>query len=261
MRSCAVGDFSWLWTGSAPSHPLRSFQINLKYPLEVRTFQDREPGLAVDNTVKLSHPAWTHCLQIWTCLHSPLSFDSSLMCHKLNPGCGNVVIVMEFITFHVSWKWWLLCRPLIPPGVIQKWASKRQTAVTFSNQLISPRNYITWWNHSSINCWAELSLKQNTNAGWTSSLALISHMWTHKWLRVDFTCTWRPHADRRLARGYCFEQIKRSSAHLFLAASRISLSLYTEVLSAGDKAKSRWFKIQGTEAAISMQQTYKQVSA
>ncbi len=109
--------------------------------------------------------------------------------------------------------------------------------------------------------WAELSLKQNTNAGWTSSLALISHMWTHKWLRVDFTCTWRPHADRRLAQGYCFEQIKRSSAHLLLAASRISLSLYTEVLSAGDKAKSRWFKIQGTEAAISMQQTYKQVSA
>ncbi len=49
MRSCAVGDFSWLWTGSAPSHPLR-FQINLKYPLEVRTFQDREPGLAVDNS-------------------------------------------------------------------------------------------------------------------------------------------------------------------------------------------------------------------
>lgn len=214
-----------------------------------QTFQDREPGLTVDNTVKLSRPAWTHCLQIWTRLHSPLSFDSSLMCHKLNPGCGNVVIVMEFIMFYVSWKWRLLCSPLIPPGVIQKRTSKRHTAVTFSNQLISPRNYITWWNHSSINCWAELSLKHNTNAGWTSSLALNPHMWTHKWLKVNFTC---PRADRRLARGLmnCFEQIKRPSAQRLLAASRISLSLYTEVLSAGDKAKSRCFKIQGTEVAI-----------
>ncbi len=263
MCSCAVGDFSWLWTGSAPLIPSDHSKLTWNIPLRwghSQTFQDREPGLTVDNTVKLSRPAWTHCLQIWTCLHSPLSFDSSLMCHKLNPGCGNVVIVMEFIMFYVSWKWRLLCRPLIPPGVIQKRTSKRHTAVTFSNQLISPRNYITWWNHLSINCWAELSLKHNTNAGWTSYLALIPHMWTHKWLRVDFTCTWRPRADRRLARGLmnCFEQIKRPSAQRLLAASRISLSLYTEVLSAGDKTKSRWFKIHGTEAALSMQQTYKQ---
>lgn len=55
-----------------------------------QTFQDREPGLTVDNTVNLSRPAWTYCLQIWTCLHSPLSFDSGLMCYKLSPGCGNV---------------------------------------------------------------------------------------------------------------------------------------------------------------------------
>lgn len=77
---------------------------------------------------------------------------------------------------------------------------------------------------------------------------------------VDFTCMWRPRADRSLAQGLmnCFEQIKRPSAHRLLAASRISLSLYMKVLSAGDKAKSQWFKIQGTEAALSMQQTYKQ---
>lgn len=225
-----------------------------------QTFQDREPGLTVDNTVNLSRPAWTYCLQIWTCLHSPLSFDSGLMCYKLSPGCGNVVFLMEFIMFHVSWKWRLFCRPPVPSGVIQKEASKRDTAVTFSNQLISLRNYITWWTHLSINSWDELSWKHNTNAGLTSSLALIPCMWTHKWLMVDFTCMWRPRADRSLARGLmnCFEQIKRPSAHRLLAASRISLSLYMKVLSAGDKAKSQWFKIQGTEAALSMQQTYKQ---
>lgn len=167
---------------------------------------------------------------------------------------------MEFITLHVSWKRRLLCRPLIPPGVIQKQTSKRHTAVTFSNQLIPPRNYITRWNRSSINSLDELNFKHNTNAGWTSSLALISHTWTREWLRVDFTCKWRPCADRRLAWGLMnrFEQIKRPSARRLLAASKISLSLYMEVLSAGDKAKSRWFKIQGTEAALSMQQTYKQ---
>lgn len=163
--------------------------------------------------------------------------------------------------FHVSWKWRLFCRPPVPPGVIQKQTSKRDTAVTFSNELISLRNCITWWTCLSINSfWDEL----NTNACLTSSLALSPHLipytWTHKWLMLDFTCMWRPRADRSLARGLmnCFEQIKRPSAHRLLPASTISLSLYMKVLSAGDKAKSRWFKIQGTETALSMQQTYKQ---
>jgi len=115
-----------------------------------QTFHNREPGLNVDNTVNQLRPAWTHCLRIWTCLHSPLRFHSGFMCYKLSLDCGNVVTVMEFIMFHVSWKWRLFCRPPVPSGVIQKQTSKRDTTVTFK-ELISLRNYITWRTRLSIN--------------------------------------------------------------------------------------------------------------
>lgn len=54
-----------------------------------QTFHNREPGLSVDNTVNQLLPAWTYCLRIWTCLYSPLHFDSGLI--QTEPGmweCG-----------------------------------------------------------------------------------------------------------------------------------------------------------------------------